>query len=612
VNASGVKGGLIVHIGCGDGRLTRELLVSDSYLVHGLDADVADVSKARKYIRSEGVYGKVSIRTLRGTNLPYADNLANLIVADDLYRISKGEVMRVLRPGGIAYIEKAGNWTKTKKPWPADIDEWTHWLYDASGNAVALDRIAGPPRHLQWMARPFWARLHDAPSATSAMVSASGRIFYISDEAPAGTYENLDDKWFLVARDAFNGVLLWKKPLPDWGWKQWTANWHARNNQPFQLPKRLVAVGNIVYVTLAFNAPLTALDAATGEISKTYQGTENTDEILAHEGLLILGLNNTRHNPRAGDPAPIKKSIAVLKAATGETLWKKGDYTGLNAKTDSIGPVGRLELAVGDGRIFFSDHDAVAALGIEDGMELWRTPRPGGSRGKANFKTRMGELCTLVYNKGVVLFAQPEGTLGFHSCPGTLYAFGANDGKLLWRHPYGGWVHNTQPNVFVIDGVVYIHEHKDIKDKKPSADVQQALDYAVLGLDLMTGVRKHRFSTKSIFDVGHHHRCYRNKATASPMLPQQGNRKISADISSGRGVHRCGLRQDRSQPLDSRRLPHGSDAVQRDAVHFPSSLFVLHRYKTERLFLPCAGAARNTQCEQITLPKRPRLRKTKN
>ncbi|MHC4324217.1 MAG: methyltransferase domain-containing protein, partial [Planctomycetota bacterium] len=365
VDASGIKGGLVVHLGCGKGKLTRELLANDSYLVYGLDTDAAKVSEAREYIKTEGLYGKVSVHKLTGTNLPFANNLVNLVVAEDLSGIGADELKRVLRPGGTAYIKKAGNWTKTDKPWLAEIDEWTHWLHDASGNAVARDSIVGPPRHLQWVARPFWARLHDAPSSTSAMVSAKGRIFYISDEGPAGTYEALEDRWFLVARDAFNGVLLWKKPLPEWGWKQWTADWHARNNQPFQLPKRLVAVGDIVYVTLAFNAPLTALDAATGKILKTYEGTDNTDEILVHDGLLILGLNNTKHKPKAGNIAPIKKSIAVLKASTGEMLWKKGDYTGLTAKVDSIAPVGRLELAVGDGRVFFSDKDAVAALDLK-------------------------------------------------------------------------------------------------------------------------------------------------------------------------------------------------------------------------------------------------------
>jgi outer membrane protein assembly factor BamB len=144
----------------------------------------------------------------------------------------------------------------------------------------------------------------------------------------------------------------------------------------------------------------------------------------------------------------------------------------------------------------------------------------------------MGELCTLVYNNGVVLFAQPEGTIGFHSCPGMLYAFDAKDGKLLWKHPYGGWVHNTQPNVFVIDGVVWIHEHQDIEETKPSLDIQHGLDYAVLGLDLMTGERKHRFSTKSIFDIGHHHRCYRNKATERFLLTSRRGVEFT-DTASG-------------------------------------------------------------------------------
>lgn len=33
-----VKGGLIVHVGCGDGKLTAALHASDAYLVHPLGA----------------------------------------------------------------------------------------------------------------------------------------------------------------------------------------------------------------------------------------------------------------------------------------------------------------------------------------------------------------------------------------------------------------------------------------------------------------------------------------------------------------------------------------------------------------------------------------------
>lgn len=56
IEATGVKGGLIVHVGCGDGRLTVAMRVNDSCLVHGLDADDGNIRKARDHIRSLGLY----------------------------------------------------------------------------------------------------------------------------------------------------------------------------------------------------------------------------------------------------------------------------------------------------------------------------------------------------------------------------------------------------------------------------------------------------------------------------------------------------------------------------------------------------------------------------
>jgi hypothetical protein len=56
-----VRGGLVVHIRCGDGRLTAALSPRDGYVVHGLDTDPANVQNARAYIRSLGRYGQVSV-----------------------------------------------------------------------------------------------------------------------------------------------------------------------------------------------------------------------------------------------------------------------------------------------------------------------------------------------------------------------------------------------------------------------------------------------------------------------------------------------------------------------------------------------------------------------
>ena len=79
---AGVKGGLVVHVGCGDGALTAALRANDSYIVQGLDRDGAEVAAARKAIKAKGLYGVVSAGTFDGKSLPYGNNLVNLIVID--------------------------------------------------------------------------------------------------------------------------------------------------------------------------------------------------------------------------------------------------------------------------------------------------------------------------------------------------------------------------------------------------------------------------------------------------------------------------------------------------------------------------------------------------
>ncbi|MHC4680608.1 MAG: class I SAM-dependent methyltransferase, partial [Planctomycetota bacterium] len=150
LDASGIQGGLIVHIGCGDGKLTAALRANESYLVHGLDADGVDVAKARVYIRSKNLYGPVSAAKYNGKTLPYGDNIVNLIVADTLGNVSTEEAMRVLTPLGAVVV----GGRKTVKPWPEDIDDWPQYLNKADNNAVAKDSVAGPPRYVQWVDKP--------------------------------------------------------------------------------------------------------------------------------------------------------------------------------------------------------------------------------------------------------------------------------------------------------------------------------------------------------------------------------------------------------------------------------------------------------------------------
>jgi len=442
------------------------------------------------------------------------------------------EIMRVLAPGGVAVIpdfspgdlksriahpasrisdpvSRIGLGLKMLvKPWPEEIDQWTHWLHAADGNAVAQDLVAGPPRRLQWIAKPFWSRHHNTVPSVSAIVSAQGRLFYIVDEAPSSMHGSAPDKWVLVARDAFNGLQLWRKPIPLWGWKAWSAEWTCRFTVPTHIPRRLVAVGDSVYVTLGFNAPLTELDAATGELRRTFAGTEFTDEILCHEGVLIVALNKAPQSPGAasadrrdepGEP-PVRKWVAAINADSGKMLWKVGGYVGLRSKTGSMDRVSHLSMCAGDGQVFFVDQEEIVGLDLEDGREVWRAARPEVPEHKMRYNIRITDMCSLVYHGGFLFFAQlnPDRRIDWREIRGRLHAFSAKTGEGLWDRPCASWGWGHPADVFVIDGLVWVHDFKNP---------------FVLGLHPATGDIKRKVSNFKAFDNGHHHRCYRNKAT---------------------------------------------------------------------------------------------------
>jgi hypothetical protein len=95
LDESGVKGGVVVHVGCGDGKLTAALRAGDGFLVHGLDTDAANVERARGRVREAGLQGWVSVSRFDGRHLPFIDGLVNLVVVDAGHT---GEIKRAFPP----------------------------------------------------------------------------------------------------------------------------------------------------------------------------------------------------------------------------------------------------------------------------------------------------------------------------------------------------------------------------------------------------------------------------------------------------------------------------------------------------------------------------------
>ena len=500
LDAAGLHGGFIVHVKCGDGKLTAALRDGDSYLVHGLDRDAKSVERAREYIQSLGIYGKVSVDRCKGRLLPYIDNLVNLLVSEDLGGISMDEVMRVLCPNGVAYIKNGRSWDKTVKKRSGELDEWTHYLHDASNNAVSHDTVVGPPRRMQWVGSPRWGRHHDRMSSVSAVVSAGGRIFYILDEGSRFSIL-AEPKWSLIARDAFNGTILWKRPVSKWHTHLWPLK-----SGPAQLPRRLVADGDRVYVTLTLDGPLTSLDVGTGNTIQTYEDTKATEEVILANGVLFLLVNKEAKEPEF-------VNLKRIGNAYGGKFWDEGFRELVAVRADSGEALWSVKIRVlpgtlaADGkRVYFHDGKSVVCLDRKTGDEQWRSDPIERADVILSFY-----LPILVVYDDVVLFSGGE-TAGkqtgswYTSGKDTMTALSTETGKVLWSayHPPSGY--RSPEDLLVANGLVWTGETTSGRAVGVFS-----------GRDPRTGKVKSEFAP-DVETYWFHHRCYRGKATDKYLL----------------------------------------------------------------------------------------------
>jgi outer membrane protein assembly factor BamB len=503
LDATGVQGGLVAHLGCGDGKLTAALHAGDSYLVHGLDTDEDMVAVARTHIRSEDLYGNVSVDIFDGRNLPYADNLVRLVISERPTSVPRDELLRVLAPNGVAYLKRDGKWTKSVKAWPEEIDEWTHFLHDADNNAVARDLRVGPPKQIQWVAEPLYCRSHEIDSSLSAMVSAQGRLFYIYDEQLIGiTDERLPAKWSLIARDAFSGVMLWKRPIERWGWREWNRaemegkDWTTlrglRGRAPNVVARRLVAQSDRLYATLGYIAPVSILDAATGNTLTTCAGTEGADEIVCSGDVVVICVRDLAARQRKKDGIRAKpERIVALNARTGKTVWSV-----------EVGRVSLMSLAVQGQHVVFCTGKELVCLDLRSGDESWRVPREGGG--------------TLVALKEAILVRDGD----------RFEAFSTTDGTPLWEKKFAGSSGAIRADLFVAQGLAWhssdysglITEPAQYWDQPFKKPRYPKTGVRMLGVDPLTGIERKTIDIANLVTPGHHFRCYRSKATERYIL----------------------------------------------------------------------------------------------
>ncbi|MHC4511573.1 MAG: outer membrane protein assembly factor BamB family protein [Planctomycetota bacterium] len=447
---AGFHGGLVIHVGCGDGKLTAALQLADNCVVQGLETEPKRVETARAAIRALGLYGPVSVMRWSGEKLPYVDNLATLVVCEDAGAVPADELLRVLRPHGAAAVKRDGKWTVMVKSQLQGTDEWQQHYHGADNNAVAEDAVVGPPRRYQWLGEPQWQRSHLAMPSINSMVSTKGRLFTVEDLGSA-EHPALPGKQALVARDAYNGVVLWRVMFTDW------HPIYIRNKEmPVQIQRRLAAVGDVVYCTPGYSAPITVFDAATGAVIKKHAGTAGTMEFVYDRGVLYVvtgdqsdiseahanlsrsALNKSMfrreaYGPTIKRPADPKNDILAIGADSGNQLWKISG-------ADTKGYEGATLGVIGD-RVVFATSTELVCVDAANGKSLWRVPAPIVLKGPA------GIAVSLVLSDRAVYLADSE----------RLRAFRLTDGQALWETP-ATINHHKAPDVFLANGFVWDHD----------------------------------------------------------------------------------------------------------------------------------------------------------
>lgn len=361
-------GGLCVLVGAGDGRLAVELARKGRLLVHVLDVDAA-VERVREMAGSSGLAGQVTAERWTSGRLPYVDNLANLLVSR-ASGLSDKEALRVVAPGGVAFL---GGIAK-KKPRPATLGDWTHERGGPDRNAVSPDRHVSIPQGIQW--------LSGERGSGKSFLSAHGRNFYGN----------------VVARDAFNGLPLWRA-----------------NVRP------LAAAGDRLYGLAG--SSLVALDAASGKTILRYDEAGAPVEVLLDKDALLVTTD---------------RSVRALDAQTGKLLWSH----------DASSP---RALVLADGRATFVEGAArkgeklsLRAIDAATGTPAWRSEAPPLSS---------LELSSMA-QAGVVLLE--TSTLADNGNGCALHAFSARDGRKLWDFPFvPSMTHRKVARAFFTEGLFW-------------------------------------------------------------------------------------------------------------------------------------------------------------
>jgi outer membrane protein assembly factor BamB len=415
----GVRGGLAIHLGCGDGAVELALQ-RKGYVVHGISPELRDVLRARKAIEAAGKYGPASVDVVSAARLPYATGIVNLLIADDFPAwerrgVTPGEIARVLAPYGSALL-KGGTaaaqgakvtrvddaWVRLEKPYPAGAAE-----FPDSGKRTSQDALLAPPTTLKWITGDYWPVTDSWTDVDIA--SAEGRVFYRYGQIRGYGFQTEVKTDRIVARDAFNGRLLWERIIPAIG-----------REEAVRVARGIVFVRGKAFA------------AATGE--------ELNPDDLPKDPYAKATLIDGKYIFTSGKPYAVDR-------ATGQKVWESDirGYYGIVADD-------KLFLRVNTSGI--SAHN-LACVDLKTGKTLWNVPLRG-------MPTVYADGVLFTRRQRQVIPPRGEGQeKRLAKGMGGLCAYSAETGTILWEYEYGLPGHGGRPDIWPMDGLAWVHASEE-------------------------------------------------------------------------------------------------------------------------------------------------------
>ena len=406
---SGIRSGFCLDIGCGDGRLARELARQSDLQIIGLEENPDAVDRARRMLAEAGLYGnRVLIRQGTPEDNLFPNYFADLIVSSAQLEnpasvpIDSAVMAKWQRPeGGVICLGKAGEWKVERRGALEGAGRWTHQNSDAANTLCSGDALVRGPLEASWY-RDGVLEVPDRHAQGPAPLFNRGVLVVEGVDGVCGI-------------DAYNGRERWvqriEELLADWdgahhdvGIGDSGSNLCLSDDAVFvRTGPRCVKIDLFGGERLAeFSTPVPASDE-----------NRNWGFLAYADGLVFGTVSNDRHrvSPRYSDIGLRTESVLLfaLDAATGELRWQYQPRGSL--RNNAIAIVG--------GRLYLVDRPLVAADRIDE-------PPPDGKHRAA---------------------LKPE------EMPGaTLMALDARSGKILWET--GDDIFGTQLAVSAERGVL--------------------------------------------------------------------------------------------------------------------------------------------------------------